>query len=175
MALPNVCWPGIHAVCHRCILALIACVYVCENVCVCASNVLHLHTSEAALIPLKVNLKRCTETAVSLLTETDATNNLARPEQREGEDEKEREREREREVGRWAERGVTEREGRVKKKKKSDTDTAICVYVCAFVCGGVCLCVCMGEGERERERERGRERESATGRRGNDRDNAETV
>lgn len=36
-------------------------------------------------------IKRCTETAVSLLTETDATDSLAYPEERVKEDERERE------------------------------------------------------------------------------------
>ena len=54
-----------------------------ERVCVCASLQRRLYYS--------VPLKDCTETAVSLLTETDATNSLARPEGSERAKERERE------------------------------------------------------------------------------------
>lgn len=46
---------------------------------------LHRLTSEGDL--LQCVIKRCTETAVSLLTESDATNSLACPEERERQDE----------------------------------------------------------------------------------------
>ena len=76
-----------HAVCYRRALLLYVCVRVCvrerESVCVyvCASLQRQLYYG--------VPLKDCTETAVSLLTETDATNSLARPEGSERERERE--------------------------------------------------------------------------------------
>lgn len=61
-----------------------ASIYECRT-----SNMLHKLTSEVPL--LQRVIKRCTETAVSLLTESDATDSLARPKERERRDEVDRE------------------------------------------------------------------------------------
>lgn len=95
-------------------------------------------TSEAVL--QQSAIRRCTETAASLLTEIDATYSLACIVESEGKmmrGERNSQRKREREkMG--AERGVTER-GRAKNKSKRqvETDAAICVCVCVCECSGL--------------------------------------